>query len=745
MALAYLAVKTRKQFGPQLKIADNPLQRWYAYIVDHGLREGSSEEARKVAVYLKEQLKISTEVIKLNWAKELGQPDVNPSELPNIESLARQLRYRRMGKAANHAGITSILTAHHEDDQYETILMRLLSGHGYRGLQGIRRATDIPECYDMHGVYKSGLIDDQFGPNAFYRYAPSHRETYGLKRGLRKQMDPDDLLERWEQPTDLFSFFDQFEENERGRGLPQNAPIMMPIDVEDGGISLYRPLLPFSKERLIATCLENGVPWFEDHTNKDPKLTMRNAVRHVCKNHELPAALQKPAVLELGAKCRVKVAREEAEADRRSSRLRIYRFDRNTGSLIVEMPKFPLPTVPRRAAAFRHRRQRRISHYRLIAALLVRRLISIVGPDRELPAPRDLGPLVSLLFPWLREMGEAQLPFLSETPKPYVIRGVHFIPLAREQPLRWLITRAPHITNAPKPSKKFFAQIPAPLWELRDRPSEWSMGQWLNWQMYDGRFWIRLRHRIPVNLLVAPFEPEHQKRFREALDDDSKEDLAMMLKFYAPGKVRYTLPAIYAVTDVSGLIAEEQDWLVNVGRKAAAAADAAGQPVVEAIPILKREEEPPATAQLQGVDGDKGQADMEGEPGKLTLEQWIERKQFSNVLHKHLPVEPHLLALPTLGIALPGLETFLDWEVRYRQVDLALLERGADAVEEDERKASRLLSRQTGGRPGARAWSGRHRYRKRRRGLVAGVECSVQEDEDGAHDVKRMVGLETQN
>jgi tRNA(Ile)-lysidine synthase len=113
-----------------------------AVTVDHGLRAAAAREAEWVA----------------EFCAVLGVPHhtltlAGVGEGSSVQRKARDARYLALARWADAAGSRELLTAHHADDQAETLLMRLNRSSGTAGLSGIR-----PIRFDGHCVVLRPLL-----------------------------------------------------------------------------------------------------------------------------------------------------------------------------------------------------------------------------------------------------------------------------------------------------------------------------------------------------------------------------------------------------------------------------------------------------------------------------------------------------------------------------------------------------------------------------------------------------------
>ena len=113
-----------------------------AATVDHGLRADSSGEAQNVA-QICSAMGIEHNILRLDWTA--------PGS--NIQARAREERYNALGAWATDRGVRVAATAHHLDDQAETLLMRLARGSGVAGLAGTRPIHPVPDEHCKHIAY----------------------------------------------------------------------------------------------------------------------------------------------------------------------------------------------------------------------------------------------------------------------------------------------------------------------------------------------------------------------------------------------------------------------------------------------------------------------------------------------------------------------------------------------------------------------------------------------------------------
>ena len=109
----------------------------------HLLRFGTEcQEGGVHAVHFDHRMRVESGA-DADWVKGLCRAWQIPfhcgraESVPGSEDAAREMRYEYLLEVKDRLGASWLLTAHHEDDQAETVLFRAFRGTGLRGLAGI--------------------------------------------------------------------------------------------------------------------------------------------------------------------------------------------------------------------------------------------------------------------------------------------------------------------------------------------------------------------------------------------------------------------------------------------------------------------------------------------------------------------------------------------------------------------------------------------------------------------------------
>ncbi len=323
--------------------------------------------------------------------------------------------------------------------------MRLVNGHGRRGLLGMNESAPIPECHGIYGV-------DHGGGELLHN-------AYGF---LSMGHDGDHM------------------------------------SIESGGVRVYRPLLSFSKQELRKTCEENEMPWFEDHTNIDPTITMRNAIRHIYAHHKLPVALQKPALLSMLD--RLRLQREEAQRRKgkmwSACKIRPMEFDKRFPRLYLAIERLSIAEIQDKQTT-------------TLLLEVLRDRVQMVSGQQTIDL-QGLLPVLRTIFPQLNKDGRSSTP-----PRAFTKAGMQFEPCSYTrhdgQQAGWILTpqkayrgREPCLDIPPLPQPQA-GKTPFPHTHKQSDIDDAIAYDPEKWHLYDGRWWVTFANHSNVNLQLRPF------------------------------------------------------------------------------------------------------------------------------------------------------------------------------------------------------------------------------------------------
>jgi len=179
VALAVMLAEARAEYALTL----------FAAHVDHGIRPESAEDAR-FCRELCEGLDIPFFTTRIDVPAEARR------NRWGLETAARRCRHRQLGEFLRQTGADYIVTAHHMDDQAETVLMHLARGAGVRGVGGMRTLC-APSVYyrpllDWRKAQLEGFLRDR---GLHWREDATNRVADNPRNALRLNVIPE--IEKW--------------------------------------------------------------------------------------------------------------------------------------------------------------------------------------------------------------------------------------------------------------------------------------------------------------------------------------------------------------------------------------------------------------------------------------------------------------------------------------------------------------------------------------------------------------------
>ena len=144
---------------------------------DHGMRPGSRDDMHWVTGLCRA------------WGVELHAARAGAP--PGSEEEAREARYAFLGRVRSQVGARLVLTAHHADDQAETVLFRALRGTGPAGLAGIPHRREPALWRPLLPFWRDELESYAERVRICWRDDPTNVQLHYARNALRARIIPE--------------------------------------------------------------------------------------------------------------------------------------------------------------------------------------------------------------------------------------------------------------------------------------------------------------------------------------------------------------------------------------------------------------------------------------------------------------------------------------------------------------------------------------------------------------------------
>lgn len=199
--------------------------------LDHQIRSESYADAQLVQDYAH----------KFKYDFELRKSDIQQMAIDqkeNLEALGRDARYKFFRELKENFGAAYIVTAHHADDQVETVLMNIIRGCGIQGLGGMKE-HDGDLWRPLLNLPKQALLDYCLHWKLQFIREPTNEDLNYRRNFLRakvvphlKQLNPN-FLETMRGNVKIWQEISEHLESEAREFLRTNEQRPLKYDVTD--------------------------------------------------------------------------------------------------------------------------------------------------------------------------------------------------------------------------------------------------------------------------------------------------------------------------------------------------------------------------------------------------------------------------------------------------------------------------------------------------------------------------------
>jgi tRNA(Ile)-lysidine synthase len=165
-------------------LIDYDLELWALYI-NHELRPAENDREIELLHCLGQEWGLHTHQIKIDIPGKLER------KRQSLELLAREERYRAFEAFSREIGAERIALAHHQDDQAETVLYRIIRGTGLDGLAGIPVMRDHLYIRPLLAVTRREILQYATEHQLTWVEDSSNRQLIYTRNKIRHQLLPE--------------------------------------------------------------------------------------------------------------------------------------------------------------------------------------------------------------------------------------------------------------------------------------------------------------------------------------------------------------------------------------------------------------------------------------------------------------------------------------------------------------------------------------------------------------------------